>query len=336
MWSYTQGRGFILSLFCCLLSLLTGCVSSDGIMTDQLKSTVALTRHEILNIPFFPQLYDQCGPSSLATVLNYRQVETTPEELRNYVYLPEREGSLQIEMVAKARKKGQLVYPLAASLPDLLQEVSEDNPVLVLQNLRLSWWPQWHYSVVIGYDLNSNVIMLRSGSHKRYDVNIDLFNKTWQKAEQWGIVIVNPTHMPATAKEMTFIEAASNLEEIGSHVAAEQAYSTALSQWKDSRLALFGLANIAYAKEDYQQALLKYQKLLSLYPDFIGGWNNFSYTLNSLGCSSEAITAITCAIEKERDNSALEASLRELQKSPTLQITTNTICPDVNCRVSEH
>src|SRR5690606_40172617 len=90
---------------------------------------------------------DVCSSDLLATMLNQRGIDTAPEQLVERVYLPERKGSLQVEMVAAARAHGLLVYPLQPKLETLLTEVAAGNPVLVLQNLAFDRWPQWHFAV---------------------------------------------------------------------------------------------------------------------------------------------------------------------------------------------
>ena len=59
---------------------------------------------ELAGVPFFPQDDYQCGPAALATVLAHSGVRVTPEALVPQVYLPARHGSLQVEMLAAARR----------------------------------------------------------------------------------------------------------------------------------------------------------------------------------------------------------------------------------------
>ncbi|HAQ87551.1 MAG TPA: hypothetical protein DCR78_14050, partial [Pseudomonas sp.] len=120
-------------------------------------------RVELDEVPFFPQEDYQCGPAALATMLTQRGVATEPQQLVERVYLPQRKGSLQVEMVAAARSHELLVYPLEPQLQAVLTEVAAGNPVLVLQNLAFDRWPQWHFAVVVGYDLAAQTIVLRSG-----------------------------------------------------------------------------------------------------------------------------------------------------------------------------
>ena len=75
-----------------------------------------LAQHlELDSAPFFPQKDYQCGPASLATVMAYSGISVTPDDLVSKVYLPNRGGSLQVEMLAAPRSYG-LVVGLRASM----------------------------------------------------------------------------------------------------------------------------------------------------------------------------------------------------------------------------
>ena len=109
---------------------------------------------EIATTPFYAQEDYQCGPASLAALLNHAGRDATPASLAPQVYLPARQGSLQAELLAATRRHGLLAYVLEPRLEALLREIAAGAPVLVLQNLALDWAPQWHYAVAIGYDLS--------------------------------------------------------------------------------------------------------------------------------------------------------------------------------------
>ncbi len=64
------------------------------------------------------------------------------------VYVPARKGSFQIEMVAVTRSAGRLACQISPSLDTLLLENNAGHPVLVLQNLGMSWYQKWHFAVV--------------------------------------------------------------------------------------------------------------------------------------------------------------------------------------------
>ena len=91
----------------CVL-LLSGCAALWP-QTAELREALPQglpERVELKEVPFFPQTEYQCGPAALATALAAAGVKVTPEDLVSQVYLPERKGSLQIEMLAAARRHG--------------------------------------------------------------------------------------------------------------------------------------------------------------------------------------------------------------------------------------
>ena len=119
---------------------------------------------ELTQTPFYPQQQYQCGPAALATVLGAHAVTVTPEALVDAVYVPALQGSLPEEITATARRYQMLAYRLPASLEALLIEIAHGNPVLVMQNLGTRWFQNWHFAVVIGFDLESREVILRSGT----------------------------------------------------------------------------------------------------------------------------------------------------------------------------
>ena len=78
----------------------------------------------LLDVPFHPQTEYQCGPAALATVLGASGVATSPEALVPQVYLPGREGSLQMELVAATRRAGRIPYEVERDPEGLLAEAT--------------------------------------------------------------------------------------------------------------------------------------------------------------------------------------------------------------------
>ncbi len=59
----------------------------------------------IENVPFYPQTEYQCGPSSLAGVLNFWGVHVTPEVIAEEIYSKSARGTLNIDMVLYAQRQ---------------------------------------------------------------------------------------------------------------------------------------------------------------------------------------------------------------------------------------
>ena len=70
------------------------------------------------------------------------------------------------------------------------------RPVTVLMNLRWRLWPQWHYAVVVGFDVTQGHIVLRSGLEERQVMSLHDFDAQWAAAERWGLVVL-PATMPS-------------------------------------------------------------------------------------------------------------------------------------------
>ncbi|OEY65346.1 PA2778 family cysteine peptidase [Marinobacter sp. X15-166B] len=274
--------------------LLSGCASSPPWPPD--ASATILT-----HVPFHPQEQYQCGPASLAMMLNAQQVDASPDELIERVYLPGRKGALQVEMVAAARQYGMLVYPLAPDLASVLAEVEAGHPVLVLQNLRFNWWPQWHFAVVIGFDGDTEALILHTGTQERYRQPAAAFMATWNRANRWARVILPPGQLPATAQPLPYLMAAHDLETTRQTGAAQSAYRAARRAWPDQPAALLGLGNIAYDQGRWATAVDYYRALTERFPDLGAGWNNLAEALRKQGCPVAAAAASRTAHRLEPD-----------------------------------
>jgi predicted double-glycine peptidase len=283
--------------FCALLlSLLSGCASL-------LPQTAALReglpqglpeKVELAEVPFFPQTEFQCGPAALATSLAAFGVKVTPEDLVSQVYLPERKGSLQVEMLAAARRHGMISYLLAPRFEDLLREIAAGTPVIVLQNLGLT--EGWHYAVAIGYDYEEGRLILRSGEEKRQEMLFPVHEFVWMRSGYWAMVTVPPDRIPATADENRWLASISAVERAGGTRPARTAYETFLKRWPANVNAAVGLANTHYALGELPKAETVLREAALKQPDSVIVLNNLAMTLSDQGRNEEALPYVERAI----------------------------------------
>ncbi|BAL27337.1 hypothetical protein AZKH_p0454 (plasmid) [Azoarcus sp. KH32C] len=245
--------------------------------------------------PFFPQEDYQCGPAALATVLGSAGFRRAPDELRDEVYIPARQGSLQPEMLAAARRSGAVAYRLEPEPRALLKELAAGHPVVVLQNLRFDWAPEWHYAVAVGYDLSARQVVLRSGREKRLVMDIDAFDRSWAKSGRWAFVALPPDRLPATANEADYVAAAVALERT-TPLAAEGAYRTAAGAWPHNLVARVGLGNAAYRRGDIKAAEAAFRQATADHPDSADAWNNLAQVLHERGQGAAARQAAERAV----------------------------------------
>ncbi|MEM9256375.1 MAG: PA2778 family cysteine peptidase [Pseudomonadota bacterium] len=310
------------------LAFLSACTSNPPQRLS--TSTEGVSDRQLLTgLPFHPQIEDQCGPATLATMLAARSVSVEPQELQGRVYIPDKQGAVTTEMVAVARQFGLLVYPLEADINVIVQEINAGNPVLVLQNLGLEWAPRWHYSVIIGYDLERRTLILRSGSEPEREVGVDFFDKTWRRAQRWAVVIVSPDSLPASVEPTPFLLAASDLEQVGQTGAALDAYKAAIEYWPNLAAALFGAGNAAYNLDQYDLATDRYLQFLEQSPSTAAGWNNLAFALLKSECPRAALQAVQCATLLAPDDPNFLSSLNELRATTALEQIDS--CPTLRC-----
>ncbi|HEY0824231.1 MAG TPA: PA2778 family cysteine peptidase, partial [Ramlibacter sp.] len=161
---------------------------------------------ELAQVPFFPDDKYQCGPAALAMAMTSAGSRVSAASLVDEVWLPARNGSLQLEMLAAPRKHGLVSYLLSPQYGDLLREVAAGNPVIVLQDVG-TMLPQWHYAVVNGFDYDSGTIYLRSGLQFRQQMPFTYFERTWMPGKYWAMVVTPPERIPATATEERWLDA---------------------------------------------------------------------------------------------------------------------------------
>jgi tetratricopeptide (TPR) repeat protein len=269
---------------------------------------------ELEQTPFYPQQRYQCGPAALATVLDWSGVTITPEALVPEVYLPGREGSLQLELVAATRRHGRVPYPLAREMSALLEEIQAGHPVLVLQNLGLSWIPRWHYAVVVGYDLQQEEIVLRSGEEPRHQVSIETFERTWRRGNYWALVVLPPDRLPTTAEELPYLQSVLPFEQLGNWQIAQIAYRTAAAHWPQSTGARLGLGNTSYMLKKLPEAEAAYREAINIDDKFAPALNNLAQTLADRGQWKQAEHYAQRAVSEEEEVKAYRETLQQIQQ----------------------
>ncbi len=292
------------------LLALAGC-GSVGVPVASLAPTAV----ELEATPFYPQERYQCGPAALATVLTAAGVPVAPEALVDAVYLPGRQGSLQAELVAAARRHGRVPYRLPPTQAALAAELGAGRPVLVLQNLGVRAIPRWHYAVVIGMDPGRDAYLLRSGTERRRVTDRSVFLRTWSRSGNWGLVVLGPGELPAADDPTGYLRALAAVEATGGLVLAQAGYRAALGRWPGNRLARLGLGNVALARGEPEAAAAHYRTLLADHTDDLIALNNLAESLGRAGREEEALQTIERALAAAPEGHALRPALEQTRRS---------------------
>ncbi len=318
---------------CCLLLTLwmnlfvAGCAHhSLPLLSSPQEQAEPTEQHEsvlLVDLPFYPQTRYHCGPAVMAMLISHYHEPIHPDQIADSLYLPKRKGSYTVEMRAVARQHQLIPYPLSprssvrsaqAELSRLKANIKRGQPVVVLQNLRVSFWPKWHYSIVVGFDEAANTVVLTSGNRRVYRVPESLFLSTWEKADYWAMVPLPAQRLPAQLAAPSMVAALEGMVEVGHVSLAETAYKHAIREHPKSVLLHFGAGFLAHQKQQWKRAHDHYHTALSLAPGFTPVLNNLAYIYHEMGEYEQAINVIERALLLEPDNKGLRESYRELKR----------------------
>lgn len=279
-------------LLCVLVALLlTACAAPQTRELLQSRADRPATV-ELTAVPFFPQTEHQCGPSALATVLGHAGVTVAPEALTPQVYLPGREGSLAIELVAATRRYERVAWRIAPTLSAALAQVADGKPVLFLQNRSLAIAPLWHYAVLVGYNLERREVVLRSGPLIREIMSLDVFERTWARSDYWAVIVTAPDELPDFVGQSEAMQQALALEGGQHWASARQLYAQIVARWPEHDPARFGLANSAYALGDGASAESQWRRLLDSSQPLLPAYHNLGQYLVEQGRQAEALNIL--------------------------------------------
>jgi len=288
----TRG-GLPAALFLVLLFAAGGCALHPNpvvVLPEDGRSSLLVE-----DVPFFAQEQYQCGPATLAMALNWSGVEVTPESLVDSVYTASKKGSLQPAMVTSVRRHGRVAYILDDE-DQLARTLEEGYPVVVLLNLGLSFYPVWHYAVVVGYDRGEGEYILHSGltPHKRYSAR--QMDSMWGRSDYWGMLVLPPSELPELADESRWLRSVVGLERAKQWDAALSGYEAAASRWPRSHDAWMGVGNSAYALGRRERAITAFQNATTIRPNEGIAFNNLAHVLAEVGRREEAVAAAEKAV----------------------------------------
>ena len=262
-----------------LALLLSGCATHTENLRAKFPNASA---SQIIDVPFYNQAEFHCAPAALKMMTGYLNQEIAYDELVKMLYAPEAKGTFQNDLLAATRRLSLLALPVD-NMEEIIKELQDKRPVLVFQNLALSWIPKWHYAVVVGYDLDKKEVILHTGDYKNFPMSMRTFEKTWKRVDQWGYIIVKPGEVPLNTTEEEMVAATAGLELAMNYSAAKISYEAILNRWSESFGAIIGLGNVHFQMKEYIKSKDYFHKATILRPTSIGVWNNYAVALKAAG-----------------------------------------------------
>lgn len=167
-------------------AIVTGCAGSRGVPTDALD----LQTHYLMGVPFFPDSTDQCGPATLASVLTFWGTPTDPGSLRGEIYLAHLRGTLPLDLLLAAQVRDFKAEAYRGSPDNLREELDAGHPVIAFLDLGFLIFPQGHYVVVTGYDVQRQGFYVHSGLERDAFMSDSRFMKSWDKTNRWTLRVL--------------------------------------------------------------------------------------------------------------------------------------------------
>jgi tetratricopeptide (TPR) repeat protein len=305
-------RDYLFFLFAtAALFILSGCVAKDPLPHGKVYPSTSI------NVPFIPPREDLCGSTSIQMVAQYWQSNSkyspklSLQELDQRTLLPLKGGTLQVELVSAARANGLIAYPLEPNFDALLSELIAQHPVIVLINRSYSWYPLWHYIPVNGYDTRRKEFLTHFSDQPNEPIGIKTFAELWKRSENWGVVLLPPGEIPASATSKKFLRSVYELEKVGMVEEAIRSYQSALIRWPEDLDIHFILGNSYYRVDRLSEAEESYRRFLSRNPIHPLALNNLALLLSKTGKKTEGLALLDHAVSKDPE---VQKMLRETRE----------------------
>ena len=151
---------------------------------------LASRSHHIADVPFYQNKDDQCGPASLAGVLNYWGDRSDPESLKKEFFVARLKGSLAMDLVQAARNRGFKAEVVSGSMDLLKEEILKGHPAIALLNLGYRFFPKGHFIIVTGFDDDKQGLLIHSGKPDEF-LSYRRFLKHWEKTGR-ALILIAP------------------------------------------------------------------------------------------------------------------------------------------------
>ena len=170
-----------------LLLLCLGCSLKEAPPErEALPASARLLR----DVPFHPQEKFQCGPSALASVLNYWRADESPSRIASAIFSRQAGGVLGIDLENYAREKGFEAIQYRGSIEDLILRIERGQPLIILIDGGTWVWSRHHFMTVVGYD--GSAVFVHSGREKFKRIPNEELIPEWKKTDFWTLLILPP------------------------------------------------------------------------------------------------------------------------------------------------
>lgn len=173
-----------------LVFLLAACGVNSAVVIEDLKEDPS-AGSLIEGVPFFPQDELMCGPSALASVIDYWGKSDDMREVAESVYHEKLKGTLPVDLLIYAKEKGFEAEYYEGSLEDLKGKIRAKTPLILFLNLGHELYPIGHYVVAVGYNDKMKIILAHSSMSREDTFSYGEIMKAWGRTG-FSTLLVRP------------------------------------------------------------------------------------------------------------------------------------------------
>ena len=171
------------------LIVFQGCAAGPDSVTSEVAPSIGSGK--VNEVPFYPQVSFQCGPASLAGVLNFFGESVTPDEIAEAIFRRDIRGTVTLDMVLYARKRGFFAEWYNGSVDDIRRSVDERVPLIVMVDFGFAGVRKNHFMVVVGYTPEG--VIANSGKTREKLIPWKDFLVYWNRTNRWALRIAQET-----------------------------------------------------------------------------------------------------------------------------------------------
>jgi len=127
-------------------------------------------------------------------MLSFWGKSTNPKQLRADMYSADLHGTLPMDLVVTAEKRGLYVNMVAGNRLQIQQELRAGRPVLAMLNRGYSFMPIHHYVLITGYDDARKGFFAHSGGQANQFIAYKKFESQWEKTDHWALLAQPSDH----------------------------------------------------------------------------------------------------------------------------------------------
>lgn len=264
-------------LICLLFFIifLPGCATPS---ISSIKNTLAVNSDLgiILDVPFVKQKKFHCGPAALAAIFAYWGNSCSQEKIAASIFSLDLKGALNIDLEKYAKDSGFWAKGDIGDIERIKSRLKAGIPIIVMQKLHPFILNRYHYTVVVGFAEDKQIIIEHTGENEFVIRSYNGFKRNWDAAGNWMLEIMPLDQVKENLSVEDSVELGVLLEKKGQWDESLKRYYDALRESSETPIALFNIGNVYLRVGHLDDAELAYRKAIELNKDFPDCYNNMA------------------------------------------------------------